>query len=54
MFFAQLVSRILQVTNNNYVVPFAVASLAYVIALGIMHLLVPKLERMELSAEKAQ
>jgi ACS family hexuronate transporter-like MFS transporter len=50
MFFAQLVSRILHYTNNNYAVPFAVASLAYLIALGVMHLLVPKLERMKLSA----
>ena len=50
MIFSQLVSRILQYTNNNYVVPFAIASLAYLVALGIMHLLVPKLERMELAA----
>ena len=50
MIFSQLVSRILQYTNNNYVVPFAIASPAYLVALGIMHLLVPKLERMELAA----
>ena len=50
MIFSQLVSRILQYTNNNYAVPFAIASLAYLVALGIMHLLVPKLERMELTA----
>ena len=50
MCFAQLVSHILQYTNNNYAVPFAIASLAYLVALGVMHLLVPKLERMELAA----
>jgi ACS family hexuronate transporter-like MFS transporter len=54
MCFAQLVSRVLQVTNNNYVVPFAIASMAYLAALALMHLLVPKLERLELSAEKEQ
>jgi MFS transporter, ACS family, hexuronate transporter len=46
MAFAQLVSRILQFTNNNYVVPFAIASLAYVVAVGIMHALTPRLEPM--------
>jgi ACS family hexuronate transporter-like MFS transporter len=49
MCFAQLVSRILQCTNNNYAVPFAVASLAYLVALAVMHALVPRLERMEVS-----
>jgi ACS family hexuronate transporter-like MFS transporter len=49
MCFAQLVSRILQYTNNNYLVPFAIASLIYLAALGIMHLLVPKLEPMKLA-----
>ncbi len=49
MAFAQLVARVLQYTNNNYLVPFAIASLAYVTALGVMHLLVPKLEPMELT-----
>ena len=50
MCFAQLVSHVLQYTNNNYAVPFAIASLIYLVALGIMHLLVPKLERMEVPA----
>jgi ACS family hexuronate transporter-like MFS transporter len=48
MVFAQLVSRILYFTNNNYVVPFAIASLAYLVGLGIIHLLSPKLEPMKL------
>ena len=49
MVFAQLVSRILHFTNNNYAVPFAIASLIYLIGLGVMHLLVPKLEPMKLA-----
>jgi MFS family permease len=48
MVFAQLVSRILYYTNNNYLIPFAIASLIYLAALGIMHLLVPQLEPMSL------
>ena len=48
MVFAQLVSRILFFTNNNYVVPFALASLAYLAGLGIIHLLLPRLESMRL------
>jgi ACS family hexuronate transporter-like MFS transporter len=48
MAFAQLVSRILDLTNNNYVVPFALASLAYLVGLGVIHLLLPRLEPMKL------
>ncbi|MBI5396188.1 MAG: MFS transporter [Verrucomicrobia bacterium] len=44
MVFAQVISRILQFTNNNYFVPFAYASLVYLAAVGIMHWLVPRLE----------
>jgi ACS family hexuronate transporter-like MFS transporter len=47
IFFAQAVSRILQATNNNYIIPFAIASLSYVVAVGIMHVLVPRLEPMK-------
>jgi ACS family hexuronate transporter-like MFS transporter len=48
MAFAQVISRILQFTNNNYFVPFAYASLVYLAAVGIMHWLVPRLEPMAL------
>jgi ACS family hexuronate transporter-like MFS transporter len=48
MFSAQLIGRVLHFTHNNYFVPFALASVAYLLALGIMHLLVPKLEPMKL------
>jgi ACS family hexuronate transporter-like MFS transporter len=48
IFFAQAVSRILRATGNNYMIPFAIASLIYLIALAVMHLLLPRLEPMDL------
>lgn len=48
MVFAQLVSRILDAAKNNYLVPFALASLAYLVGLGVIHLLLPRLESMKL------
>jgi len=50
MVFAQLVSRILYYTHNNFVVPFVIASMAYLFALGVMHLLVPRWEGIKLSS----
>ena len=50
MFFAKIVSRILQVTGNNYLVPFAIAAFIYLAAVAIMHALVPRLDRMDLPA----
>ena len=47
MFSAQLIGRVLHYTHNNYFVPFALASLSYLAALGVMHALVPNLEPME-------
>jgi ACS family hexuronate transporter-like MFS transporter len=44
MVFAQVVSRILFWTNNNYLVPFVYASVVYLIAVGIMHWILPRLE----------
>ena len=46
MFFAQIVSRILDFTNNNYLVPFGLCATVYLVALGIIHLLLPRLETM--------
>jgi len=46
MVFAQGVGRILHLTNNNYLVPFAYASGVYLVAVGVMHCLVPRLEPM--------
>ena len=51
MVFAQLVSHILHFTHNNYMVPFAVASLVYLVAFGIMHLLTPRLEPIKICAQ---
>lgn len=48
MAFAQVISRILEFTNNNYFVPFAYASLVYLAAVGVMHWLVPRMEPMAL------
>lgn len=53
MFFAQAVSRILHFTHNNYLVPFALAATTYLLALGLIHLLLPRLEPMPLSAPLA-
>ncbi len=49
MGFAQLVSRILHFTHNNYMVPFALAATTYLLALGVIHLLLPRLEQMPLA-----
>ncbi|MCX6866486.1 MAG: MFS transporter [Verrucomicrobia bacterium] len=46
MFFAQIVARILDFTNNNYLVPFGLCATVYLLALGCIHLLIPRLEPM--------
>jgi len=46
MFFAQFVSRILSLTHNNYMAPFAVAAFTYLLGLACIHLLLPNLETM--------
>jgi len=48
MFSAQLIGRVLDYTHNNYLVPFALASVAYVLAVAIIHGLLPRMEAMEL------
>jgi len=53
MFFAQLISRILSFTSNNYVAPFAVAASSYLLGLACIHLLSPKLETMKLTRSGA-
>lgn len=49
MLFAQIVARVLDFTHNNYFVPFALAATAYLLALGCIHLLMPRLEPMRIS-----
>jgi ACS family hexuronate transporter-like MFS transporter len=47
MFYAQFISRILSLTNNNYMAPFAVAAFSYLLGLACIHLLLPNLEAMK-------
>jgi len=47
MFIAKLVGFVLDGTHS-YVIPFAIASSAYLVALGILQLLLPALEPMKL------
>ena len=54
MLFAQIVSRILEATNNNYAVPFAIAATTYSAALVLIHLLLPKLEPMTIHKTKLE
>jgi ACS family hexuronate transporter-like MFS transporter len=49
--FQRATGRILEATNNNYSIIFMVCGLAYVTALLIMHLMVPKLEPARLDGE---
>jgi MFS transporter, ACS family, hexuronate transporter len=48
MFLAQVVSRVLDFTHNNYLVPFCLAASTYSLALILIHLLLPRLETMPL------
>ena len=54
MFFAQFISRILSLTNNNYIAPFAVAASIYLVGLGCIHLLLPNLEAMNVDLATQQ
>ena len=49
MGFAQVVSRVLHLTHNNYLVPFCLAASVYLLALLLIHLLLPRLEPMALN-----
>ena len=52
MFVAGFVGPLLDKTHS-YVIPFSVASCAYFVALGILHLLLPRLESMKLEETKS-
>ena len=41
MAFAQLIGRVLEYTDNNYLIPFAVASLSYLLGVMVIHALLP-------------
>jgi ACS family hexuronate transporter-like MFS transporter len=51
--FQRATGRILEATNNNYSIIFMVCGLAYVTALLIMHLIVPRLEPARLEGDIA-
>jgi ACS family hexuronate transporter-like MFS transporter len=51
LLFAALVSRILEYTNSNYVPIFLLCGGAYLVALGILHLLAPQLAAPDLGRE---
>jgi len=44
MFFAEFVGHVLQWTHSNYLILFAIAPCAYLIAFAVIQLLVPKIE----------
>ncbi|HEY5910594.1 MAG TPA: MFS transporter [Verrucomicrobiae bacterium] len=44
---AKVVGWVLDATNKNYLVPFLMAGFAYLVALGVIHLLLPRLEPMK-------
>ena len=50
---ARIVPDILERTNNNYFIPFAMAAVAYLLALLVIHLILPTLEPMKLKTEDA-
>jgi ACS family hexuronate transporter-like MFS transporter len=47
MFMAKIVGYVLQWTGS-YMVPFLIAGFAYIMSLGIIHALAPRLERAEI------
>ena len=52
MLIAKIVGYVLERTNNNYFIPFAMAAVAYLLALVIIHLFLPRLEQMKLDVKK--
>lgn len=53
MFFAQFISRVLALTHNNYMAPFAVAASSYLLGLACIQLLLPNLEVMRMGIDAA-
>ena len=48
MFVAKVVGWVLDATGKNYLIPFLMAGCAYLVALGVVHFMLPKLEQMEI------
>ncbi len=45
---AKIVGYVLQWSNNNYTIPFIIASSAYLVALLVLHSILPRLQAMEM------
>jgi ACS family hexuronate transporter-like MFS transporter len=48
MFIAKIVGWVLDATGKNYLIPFLMAGFAYLIALAVIHWLLPRLQQMEI------
>ena len=48
MVIAKVVGWVLDATGKNYLIPFLMAGFAYLIALAVIHLLLPRLQPMEI------
>jgi ACS family hexuronate transporter-like MFS transporter len=48
MLIAKLVGWVLDATGKNYFIPFLLAGFAYLVALAVIHLLLPRLQPMEI------
>ncbi len=48
MFIARIVGHVLEATGKNYLVPFFMAGFAYLLALLVIHLILPKLQPLEI------
>jgi len=51
MFVAKAVGWVLDETGKNYLIPFLMAGFSYLAALGVIHLMLPRLEPMEINGE---
>ena len=49
MCIAEIVGHVLQATGKNYLIPFLMAGFAYLLALLVIHLILPKLEPMRIA-----
>jgi ACS family hexuronate transporter-like MFS transporter len=48
MLIAKLVGWVLDATGKDYLIPFLLAGFAYLVALAVIHLLLPRLQQMEI------
>jgi MFS transporter, ACS family, hexuronate transporter len=51
MLIAKLVGWVLDATNKNYLIPFLMAGFAYLVALAVIHLILPRLQPMVLEQD---